>query len=187
MGKKRSRKVNGFNPMPEKHYKEWLKDLVRFNGLKKVTRPVTGSIVSFHYFAKHYDTLPFFNLQPIAIPIEYYSDGFLGLNLNYVPPIHRVAVMLRLKKIMNIKGIGENKRLAISYATIRGFSKAPILAPTVKRYLYSHLRSGIYQIPESRWMDAVLLPNYMQKWYNAQPSEVHKISKSLIAKIRRNV
>jgi hypothetical protein len=42
-----------------------------------------GRMYFYYYDPKTKDTLPYYDKFPLVIPIERYSDGFLGLNLHF--------------------------------------------------------------------------------------------------------
>ena len=50
-------------------------------------RPVVtpGEMYMFYYDAKHKDTLPYWDRFPLVFPFSKVKDGFLGLNLHYLP------------------------------------------------------------------------------------------------------
>ena len=63
------------------------KNFDMLNGAEFVTRTNVGKMYMFFYDAKYKDTLPFFDIFPLVFPIEFYSEGFLGINLHYLPPV----------------------------------------------------------------------------------------------------
>ena len=50
-----------------------------------------GRMYFYHYDPKYKDVLPVYDKFPLVIPMEMYSDGFLGLNLHYLDPYSRLA------------------------------------------------------------------------------------------------
>ena len=100
-----------------------------------------GYPVMFVYDAKHKATLPYWDSLPFSFVLAKYPDGFLGLNLHYLPWTRRIQLG---KKLMRRT---KNKN-RITYGDIKSAwqsAKLPdaLLALTIRRYLYSHIRSNI--------------------------------------------
>ena len=55
-----------------------------------------GGMYFFFYDAKTKDKLPYYDIFPLVIPLEKYTDGFLGLNLHYLPIRIRAAFLDKL-------------------------------------------------------------------------------------------
>ena len=47
-------------------------------------RPSAGRMSMFIYDPKLKDKLPYYDTFPLVLPIETYSNGFLGINLHYL-------------------------------------------------------------------------------------------------------
>ena len=67
------------------------------------TRIEMGKMYLFNYDPKHKQTLPYYDTYPLTIPIERYNDGFLGLNLHYLPPKIRLTLLERLLELTTTK------------------------------------------------------------------------------------
>src|SRR4051812_30598339 len=52
-----------------------------------------GTMIMYFYDAKLKDVLPYWDQFPLVFPIEIYDDGFLGINLHYLPPMLRAKLM----------------------------------------------------------------------------------------------
>jgi hypothetical protein len=70
-------------------------DLIR-DGKKTVT-PTFGLLNMFVYDPKGKKELPYYDTFPLLLPIEKYSNGFLGINLHYLPIPLRIRLLDRLK------------------------------------------------------------------------------------------
>ena len=46
-----------------------------------------GQMFLFAYDAKHKDTLPYYDRYPLIFPFKKVNDGFLGINMHYLPPV----------------------------------------------------------------------------------------------------
>ena len=69
-------------------------DLIRDG--KRSSRPFFGRLNMFVYGPKHAKKLPYYDTFPLVLPLERYSDGFLGMNFHYLP------IPLRMKLLDKI-------------------------------------------------------------------------------------
>ena len=69
-------------------------DLIRDG--KQATRPFFGKMNMFIYAPKFAKKLPYYDTFPLVLPLERYSDGFLGINLHYLPIPLRIGLLDRL-------------------------------------------------------------------------------------------
>jgi hypothetical protein len=130
---------------------------------KKVSSPQIGSMFLFFYDAKYKTTLPFFDMHPLVIPIEMYIDGFLGVNLHYLPPLARVQLLKALDDTKNNDKYNETTKLLVSYELLKRYStQFKRNEECIKRYLFSHVRSSFHTVNPSDWEKAALLP--LQSW-----------------------
>jgi len=58
-------------------------DLIRDG--KRNNNPFFGRLNMFFYDPKFKKTLPYYDTFPLVLPLERYDDGFLGINLHYLP------------------------------------------------------------------------------------------------------
>jgi hypothetical protein len=130
---------------------------------KKESFPKIGKMYLFTYDPKHKLTLPFYDVFPLVFPIEYYSDGFLGLNLHYLPPRARSGLLDSLTKIATDDKYNEDTKLNISYGVLKSAADSfGDFNSCIKRYLYGHVRSSFSYISPNDWVKASMLP--LQKW-----------------------
>lgn len=115
-----------------------------------------GRMYMYIYDPKHKDILPVYDIAPLTIPIKMYGDGFLGLNLHYLPPRLRILILNKLDQFS--KGTGESKRLQLSYDMLKAASNLKEVKPCIKRYLYSHKKTQFAWIPPDEWEQAAFLP-----------------------------
>lgn len=128
-----------------------------------VAAPQIGSMYLFVYDAKYKDKLPFFDMYPLVFPIEMYRDGFLGINLHYLPPMARISLMKSLYDIRNNNKYNDTTKLNISYEILSRYSNQFRGASNcIKKYLFSHVRSSFKYVNPSDWEKAALLP--LQRW-----------------------
>lgn len=119
---------------------------------------IPGEMYMFSYDAKHKDTLPYWDMFPLVFPFRQLEDGFLGLNLHYLPYGLRARLLDRLMEFKSSSKIDERTRLKFSWATIEGTSRLKIAEPCVHRYLLSHVKSPFKKVDAQDWATAMLLP-----------------------------
>jgi hypothetical protein len=123
---------------------------------KSVITP--GKMYMFFYDPKTKDTLPYYDKFPLVFPFAATPDGFIGLNLHYLPHKLRFTLMDRLLQFKNNDKFDETTKLRYSWAMIQGVSKFALAKPCVKRYLKGHLRSSLVQVSADDWATALMLP-----------------------------
>ena len=131
---------------------------------------IIGKMYFYFYDPKTKDSMPYYDRFPLVIPIERYKDGFLGLNLHYIHPRHRINLLDKLSEIASNKTYNENTKLRISYDYLAASSRAFEATPCIKRYLFSHVQSRFLEITADEWDIAVLLP--MESFVGASTSKV---------------
>jgi hypothetical protein len=147
-------------------------DLIRDG--RRTTRPSAFNLNMFVYDPKYKKTLPYYDTFPLVLPLERYSDGFLGLNFHYLPIPLRVRLLDKINTIPEDNQYSERDQLRISYARA---STIPMAKAVIKRYLYSHLKSQIRVVSPDEWVIAVLLP--VQRFKKASTSKVYNETKKL--------
>jgi len=130
-------------------------------------RPEIGKMYFYAYDPKHKKTLPMYDRLPLIIPIEHYKDGWLGMNLHYLPPRMRYAFLKELMKIGGNPRINQNTKLKLSYKLLNGAAKSKMFQPTIHRYLGNHVRSKIKEVHSADWSTIVFLPS--AKWTKGKP------------------
>jgi hypothetical protein len=122
-----------------------------------------GKMYMFMYDAKYKDTLPFFDIFPLVFPIEPSKDGFLGINLHYLPPGARAQMMDALHTIANNDKYNSSTKLQISYQLLKSYPlKFGGYKECIKKYLFGHIKSQLHYVNPKDWDKALLLP--LQKW-----------------------
>jgi len=136
----------------------WHRRKLQRNTERKRGRPEIGKMYFFYYSPKLKKTLPIYDRYPLVLPIEHYTDGFLGLNLHYLSPANRKLLLNKLKAYANNDRFNENTKLLLSYELLKNTSTMPLVAPCIKRYLFSHMRSMFTEIIPEEWDYAIALP-----------------------------
>ena len=139
-----------------------------------------GRMYMFQYDPKGKDTLPYYDVFPLIFVLEKYNDGFLGMNLHYLPPLFRARLMDRLYSIERQDNLRESKKLRLSYGLLNSVAKYKYFRPTVKRYLNSQVRSRFLWVPYEEWDIALMLPT--QRFRKGKANVVWRDSKQLITR-----
>ncbi len=136
--------------------------------------PVIGKMVFYIYDAKLKEELPFWDKFPLVIPIKYYKDGWLGLNLHYLPPQLRAKL---LDKLMDYTKASKTPRafMKLSYAMLKAAVAAPLFQPTIHRYLVTHVKTDLVEVKSEYWVKAALLP--VQQFQKAGATTVWRESR----------
>lgn len=129
-----------------------------FREQKQTTRITPGKLYMFYYDPKHKDTLPYYDRLPLVFPYAKTPDGFMGLNMHYLPHFMRIQLMTRLMQFANNKKMDETTRIKYSWNLIQGVSKFRSAEPCIKRYLSEHVQTPFLEIPAQDWHTAMMLP-----------------------------
>ena len=120
---------------------------------------IIGAMLLYQYDPKTKAKLPYWDKFPLVFPIELYRDGFLAINVHYLPPQYRAQLMDALYSTVSDKdNIDENTTLMISYKILNNASKFRYFKPTVHRYLFKHINSVVATIDPVNWDAALMLP-----------------------------
>lgn len=134
------------------------------------SRFVLGGMYYFYYNPKLKDDLPYYDRFPLVIPLERYPDGFLGLNLHYLPLQYRIKFLDKLFDYAIYDSNDELKRLRITYDILSASRRFREFRPCIKKYLYSHVQSKILAVHPNEWDIAAFLP--IQQFRGAPVREV---------------
>lgn len=116
-----------------------------------------GLLYLFKYDPKYKATLPYYDKFPLVFPFEIYEDGFIGLNLHYLPYKERLVLFSKLMEFSNTKKMTLATKLRISWNIIKHMSPNTF-KPCIKRYLNDHLQSKLIRINSKDWETAIFLP-----------------------------
>lgn len=149
------------------------------NQTDDISKESIGRMYSFFYDPKHKKTLPYYDMFPLVIVIgPKGNDGFLGMNLHYLPPILRARLMDNLYQTLNNNNFNDTTRLQINYELLSGASRFRYFKPCVKHYLFEHVRSKYLQIEPRFWDIALMLPT--EQFVKADASDVWDMSRSKV-------
>ena len=142
---------------------------------KRGASPFYGKLNMFFYNPKHAKTLPYYDTFPLVLPLERYSDGFLGINLHYLSIPLRLRLLDNLVDFSNNTNFDESTILRVSYDKIKGIRE---VTPTLHRYLAGRVQSQFRRVDADQFTNATLLP--VQRFRKASESAVWRESRSMI-------
>ena len=148
---------------------ELMRDRERFKN-----QSIIGRMYFYYYDPKTKDSLPYYDRFPLVIPIERYSDGFLGLNLHYIHPKQRILLLDKLSDTLSNNRFDEKTKFRVNYDYLVAASTAFEAMPCIKRYLYTNITSRFLEIPADEWDIAALLP---VQQFTASESKVYADSR----------
>jgi hypothetical protein len=144
------------------------------------TTLMPGHLYMYGYDPKLKKELPYYDRFPLVFPFRKTSDGFIGLNMHYLPYQLRIMLLDRLMVFKTNNRMDETTRLKYSWATIDGIAKFQAAAPCVKQYLNSHVKTQFRKVDSDDWATAMLLP--VERFVGASKQEVWQDSRN---KMRR--
>ena len=164
---------------------QWYKDKIKEFGQpsaqnlirdgKRNNKPFYGKLNMFFYNPKFKKKLPYYDTFPLVLPLEKYGDGFLGLNLHYLPIPLRIKLLDRLVDYSNNTQFDESTRIIVDYSKLK---KVKLIQPTIHKYLASQVQSQFRRIDADEFTVATLLP--VQRFKKATAKEVWSDSRSMI-------
>jgi hypothetical protein len=141
---------------------------------KLIGRPSVGRLNMFFYDPKLKKTLPYYDTFPLVLPLEPIKGGFMGMNFHYLPPLLRFKLLQRMQRFAD-GGLNEKTKIDATYDDVKGIG---LVKPTIKKYLYGHVRSQFLRIDFDEAALAVYLP--VQQFKKAGTSRVYADSRRMI-------
>ena len=117
-----------------------------------------GGLYHFFYDPLTKAELPYYDIFPLVIPLKRDAEGFLGLNLHYLPPKYRAVFMDKLMNFAITNDDNEPRRLRVTYDILAAAKNYKEFRPCLKRYLNSQVQSKIMTIQPQEWETALFLP-----------------------------
>ena len=164
---------------------QWYKDKIKEFGQpsaqylirdgKRNNKPFYGKLNMFFYNPKFKKKLPYYDTFPLVLPLEKYGDGFLGLNLHYLPIPLRIKLLDRLVDFSNNTQFDESTQIIVDYSKLK---KVKLIQPTIHKYLASQVQSQFRRIDADEFTVATLLP--VQRFKKATAKEVWSDSRGMI-------
>lgn len=158
---KKSLKQSSFEKtIQSKKSLDWfLNALKRINAQAKDERFTIGKMYIFAYDPKTKNALPYYDNFPLILALKMEKDGFLGINLHYIPPEMRAQFLINLLPLANV-GAKSNEitRLKITYDILNSISNLRAFKPCLKKYVYSNVKSRILTVNSEEWSNVIHLP-----------------------------
>ena len=171
----------GGRPRSTQWYKDKIKEFGKPGALdlirdgKRNNKPFYGKLNMFFYDPKFKKKLPYYDTFPLVLPLETYSDGFLGVNLHYLPIPLRIKLLDRLVDYSNNTAFDESTKLVVNYSRLK---KIKLIQPTIHKYLAGQVKSQFRRIDANEFTVATLLP--VQRFKKASSKEVWAESRRMI-------
>ena len=126
-----------------------------FKSGKQLGRPSAGRMAMFYYDPKTKKRLPYYDTFPLVLPIEPMKGGFIGLNFHYLPYGARFAFLQQLQTLASNNKFDQSTKIQATYDSIKSnkYVKA-----SIKRYLYSQVRSQFLRVDVNEMALAAYLP-----------------------------
>lgn len=148
--------------------RDWYRDKAKETQLEKgdvfknVDRqsmpPKAGEMFMFGYLPKHIETLPYHDRLPCVIPFDRVKNGFIGLNMHYLPLPARAQLMDALYTVASDMDMTEETKINIRYQMIEGLARFRFAKPCIKHYLFDRVQTRFVKINSSEWDIALFLP-----------------------------
>jgi len=148
--------------------------VLRNNDYNLETSITPGQLYLFQYDPKHKDTLPYYDVMPLVFPYAKTPDGFMALNLHYLPHALRFKLMGALLEL-NMSMTDRQRAARLSWGMLNQASKYPGVEACVKRYLSAHVRTRFMQIHPDQWLAASMMP--LEKFVGATSNQVYNDSR----------
>ena len=137
-----------------------------------------GKMFMFFYDPKLKETLPYYDIFPLIFLIGFKEEGFMGINLHYLPPVLRARLMDALYQTINNSKYNDTTKLKISYDILASASKYKYFKPCIKHYLWDHVRGNYLNIEPTNWDSALMLPT--EQFKKASKDKVWRESRGMI-------
>jgi hypothetical protein len=117
-----------------------------------------GGLYYFYYDPKTKEKLDYYDRFPLVLILDIHPDGFMGLNLHYLPIKYRVAFLDKLMEYASLDGNNDIKRIRVSYDLLASSKRYKEFKPCLKKYLNGYVQSRILAVQPDEWDIAVFLP-----------------------------
>ena len=121
----------------------------------KTNRYLIGRMYNYFYDPKYAEVLPYYDIFPLVLPLEPMRGGFIGLNFHYLPYGARFAFLQQLQRFSSNAKFDQSTKIQATYQQVKSnkYVKA-----SIKRYLYSQVRSNFLRIDVNEMALAAYLP-----------------------------
>ena len=138
------------------------------------SKPKIGQLYTYLYNPKTKDKLPYYDIVPLVIPVQYTNNGFYGLNFHYLSLPERNKL---LNIILPFSQKSETSKKKYSYAKLVSLASG-VWSPCCKRYLWSHIRTKFVNIPQEDWYEIIKMP--VISFQKATTKEIYRQTKRMM-------
>ena len=166
----------------EKMAKEWAENVFesknpdpKVTNYRKTNSVGLGYMYAFTYDPKHKSRLPLYDKKPLVITFEFKpgadgGEGFLGINLHYVPRAERKATVEYFMS-KNPESVMKGDGVDIEYERDLKFNnRLAFLYYCIRHYLMSHVIGSFKLIPQNEYPNAYKL--HSAEFFPTQRSEL---------------
>ena len=104
----------------------------------------------------------YYDIFPCVFPINPLEDGFLGINMHYLPYTWRAILMDNLYNLVQEpENLTEQSRLKLpmdGYNFLKKSAKYRYFVPCIRKYLFTRAMSRYMEVPATEWEIALFLP-----------------------------
>lgn len=124
----------------------------------RAEQAIIGNLYFFKYDPKLKAKLEIYDKYPMAFPIKLYKDGFLGVNMHYLPIGERKEFV---ERVNNYKATSDSDRVTINAELMRMLESSKriykMMPDAIHRYLFPYARSKFIKILPEEYEKAVQL------------------------------
>lgn len=149
-----------------------------------IKKPRVGMMYLFKYMPMGKAKLKYYDKYPLVIVTDVYKNGFLALNLHYLPMKLRMELLTKLVYFLNNRSYSVTTRFKrLSYDVLIPFTRYKVALPTLKRYNMKQIRTRVIKIFADEWLLASALP--VQQFMKRAESTVYAASRRRIMHARQ--
>lgn len=154
--------------------------IVRNPPIKMAANQFRGRMYLFRYNPVGRQKMPYFDRFPLVILLELNKEGFMGLNLHYLPIDLRQRLFYNLLSRASNTEFRWNTYLKINYDYLKSRTQLRAHKACIKRYRYDQIYGRMANVPAPEWEVAVHLP--LASWRKASEGRVFKDSREIARK-----
>ena len=125
---------------------------------KSTLKPMPGFLYVYSYDPKYKDTLPYYDTYPLILCLDVYKDGWLGINVHYMPPKIRELIFTELLGTLSNDRLDEKTKIKTNWAKLKVMANNRYIAHACKRYLTNHLVTPLCKIDPEFWEVLIFMP-----------------------------
>ena len=143
--------------------------------------PIPGNIVTFKYFPRTINTIPYYDMFPLVLVLKLAPGGFIGLNFHYLHPMDRAHLMGKLQKYMKVYADG-TIRINIRYDVLKRSVQLVHHKPCIRRYYKAGIKTMFYTLMPNEWDIALFLPT--EKFIQTRKQRIWEQSRTKIEQLK---